>query len=396
MKTEEGTVFLIDYSEKSYALKGEESKRAKEFLKSKLDAHWNAVLSLWFIAKSRVDMIGGYEELKKVMRSRYNLNMKKIPISKGVMVFDTEYGASHLLQLSYIISYPDGNTSTPVNFYFDHPTEFDNDKDRNGFNYAVRNINHLTKERLKQLGTSPKHEAINKFFDDMSSVDLLVAHDKDEDISRIEVEKKREKDRDNKIEDSEWKPCFCTMNDQSYMKGASLKSLSENLKIDYENYYRGADGKDSVLDSKITLECFKKLCEKGYVFSPDGEYIKDITTVIKERVDDKDVAKEESEELKFSDDKIYDYDFVGKRFIVSKVSDKEKKNLRDAITKLGATWTSNIKGSNVQADFLVAGKNFTPVGASDKYPKAVARQKEGPYLIVFSEEKMREYLYSLI
>ena len=60
------------------------------------------------------------------------------PVEKGIMILDTEYGGSHLLQLSYIIVSPNGSISTISNFYFDHPTEFDSDGDRTSFWRAVR------------------------------------------------------------------------------------------------------------------------------------------------------------------------------------------------------------------------------------------------------------------
>lgn len=333
----------------------------------------------------------------------------KFPVKNGIMVFDTEYANTYLLQLSYIIAYPDGTEAAPANFYFDHPTEFDDEKDRNSFGVAVTK-NDLTPERLKELGTSPKHEALKKFFCDMATVDMVIAHNKGADIGKVNREMGRIERKGVEIEEWKWKPCFCTQHDHDFRSeyGNKLEGLAKGLDINYADYYKGVKGKDSVLDCKITLECFKRLCARNFVFSSNGELLRRIETPTKTTSVDESKKKTTSKsttakiegELIISDEKIDTYDFTGKTFVVSGVSYKDNWNKRfeELIAKRLETKKGKGQGADAikRADFVVVGGNFTPTGAKSKYQAAIERQREEQCsLIVFSEGKMMEFLNNL-
>lgn len=322
----------------------------------------------------------------------------KFPVKNGIMVFDTEYANTYLLQLSYIIVYPDGTEAAPANFYFDHPTEFDDERDRDSFEVAV-NINHLTKEKLKELGTSPKHEALKKFFCDMATVDMVIAHNKSADIGKVNREMGRIERKGIEIEEWKWKPCFCTQHDHDFRPkdGNGLEDLAKGLDINYADYYKGVKGKDSVRDCKITLECFKRLC---------GELLRRIeaptkTTSVdesKKKTTSKSTTTKIEGELIISDEKIDTYDFTGKTFVVSGVSYKDNWNKRfeELIAKRLEIKKGKGQGADAikRADIAVVGVSFTPSGsAKSKYQAAIERQREEQCsLIVFSESKMMEFL----
>lgn len=305
-----------------------------------------------------------------------------LPVENGIMVIDTEYAINHLLQLSYIIISPDWEEKKSVNYYFAYPEHIENET---AFQFAIR-ANGLTRDFMSMQKLSVVEEALHQLFKDMKQVDIVVGHNISADISVID------KNIDLPVE---WADTYCTYKDHnSPFAKLKLVELAKSLNVEYPKQYH-TDGiqtyKDSLTDCRVTLECFKKLYDMGCVFSPDGSLFRNCAKFENHSKIKSFGIIEYTTELKFSDDKLTEYNFVGKRFIVSGVSSEQKNFLRDAVTKLGGKWISSICGDRANADVLIAGERFTPDVAYKKFHEAVQLQKDNPKgFIVFSEKAVEK------
>lgn len=307
-----------------------------------------------------------------------------LPLNNGFMVVDTEYACGHLLQLSYIIVSPEWKEKKVVNRYFAYPENIEN-----GFAWkcAIKE-NGLTKEFIDKQELYSTQKTIAEFFEDMAMVDIVVGHNVSADMSVI---------NGNSETSAEWAETFCTYKDHNspYSK-LKLKELAKELDVEYlTQCHGGTDYKDSLVDCRVTMECFKKLYTMGYVFSPEGELLRH-SSKHRNRLSRKPVDCNDSfVELNISDDCLAEYDFADKRFIVSGTTSQQKEELKSALPKLGAKWISSISGTKASADVLIVGEDFTPGIASKKYYDAVQRQQEhSDEFVVFTCRGVEEYLRS--
>lgn len=118
----------------------------------------------------------------KEYEQRMNERMKFIKdrwsefLSGGtIVIFDTETSGlneydNDILSLSWQVTDCNFNVIKSTTQYFDWP------KDEDRVSYRAIEINGLTRERLAELGTSDKKEAISEFLSDVKKSILVVAH----------------------------------------------------------------------------------------------------------------------------------------------------------------------------------------------------------------------------
>lgn len=191
--------------------------------------------------------------------------MKSIPPfphNKRILFFDTETSGlypeeSEILQLSYIIV--DGTTwkiLKEANFYFSYPEE------EWRVSPKAIEVNHLTKEFLSKQKLTSRCEALTLFFTDLHTCQLAVAHNTEFDIAHIERTAIREE-----VLRHYWPYTYCTMKETTYIcqipfsdggYGYKWPKLEELAKFLHVRFNKRALH-DSLTDTRLTFQCFKRL-----------------------------------------------------------------------------------------------------------------------------------------
>lgn len=193
----------------------------------------------------------------------------------NIMFFDTETGGKYanefdLLQLSYqIVSYPGFDVIKQQNFYFR--------REREASSEAIA-INGLTDAFLYEQDLTERHVAMNEFLTDLSKCRLLVAHCLRFDTEFIYYACKETHNLPQYKQVLENMETYDTMlgttslcclpftssryyQNESEYKYPKLSELADFLNINKDDIKLH----DSNSDVELTVRCFKKLVEMGWV-----------------------------------------------------------------------------------------------------------------------------------
>lgn len=184
---------------------------------------------------------------------------------KRIVVFDTETSgleAEYNVILSLSWQVLDGN----LNKIAEESRFFDWPKDRSRVERRAIEVNGLTRERLAELGTCDKREALQKFKEAIDGADLLVAHNGGFDIGFVRAEA-----TEANVAINLNKPMFDTMLEMTdycqipgyygEYKWPRLSELANCLGI----YTDDIDWHQSASDVEVTARCFRKIVEKGMI-----------------------------------------------------------------------------------------------------------------------------------
>lgn len=184
---------------------------------------------------------------------------------KKTVVFDTETSGidcmrNNILSISWQVLDKSLMKVCENNFYFDWPA------DESRVSSRAIEVNGLTKERLAELGTSDKAEALQEFADVIADADLLVAHNGSFDKSFVLVEAKREGININMSiplwDTMQRMTDFCAL--PGYYgdyKWPKLIELANSIRVKTDDI----DWHQSAADVEVTARCFRKIAEKGIV-----------------------------------------------------------------------------------------------------------------------------------
>ena len=182
---------------------------------------------------------------------------------KKIVVFDTETsglceGFNTILSLSWQVLDANLEKVAEESRFFDWP------KDKSRIQEKAIEVNGLTEERLAELGTCDKREALQEFTEAIDGADLLVAHNGSFDLGFIQAEASEANVAINLN-----KPMFDTMlrmTDYCHIprgngewKWPRLNELAACLGI----YTDDIDWHQSASDLEVTARCFRKIVEKG-------------------------------------------------------------------------------------------------------------------------------------
>ncbi len=184
---------------------------------------------------------------------------------KKIVVFDTETsglceGFNTLLSLSWQVLDADLEKVAEESRFFDWPEEKCRIQER-----AIE-VNGLTRERLAELGTCDKRAALQEFAEVIDGADLLVAHNGGFDVGFVRADAK-----EANVTINLKKPMFDTMLEMTdycriprgngEYKWPRLAELADCLDIDTHDI----DWHQSASDVEVTVRCFRKIVEKGYL-----------------------------------------------------------------------------------------------------------------------------------
>lgn len=214
------------------------------------------------------------QKRKEQQRRRKEAKKRTLSIQKAwkstlkenpkIVVFDTETSGldendNDILSLSWqVVDAKKWQTISKHDFYFDWVGD-----DR--VSYRAIEVNGLTKERLAEIGTVPRSEALSLFASEIKTASLVVAHNGTFDKKFIDATVLREE-----IDPCPWPPMYDTMHETTYYckipcynyhgdkyKWPKLIELAEKLKIDDSDI----DYHQSSADVELTLRCFKKIVQ---------------------------------------------------------------------------------------------------------------------------------------
>ena len=169
-------------------------------------------------------------------------------------------GENVILSLSWQVLNADLEKVAEESRFFDWP------KDKSRIQEKAIEVNGLTEERLAELGTCDKREALQEFTEAIDGADLLVAHNGSFDLGFIQAEASEANVAINLN-----KPMFDTMlrmTDYCQIPGyygewkwPRLAELADCLGI----YTDDIDWHQSASDVEVTARCFRKIVEKGMI-----------------------------------------------------------------------------------------------------------------------------------
>ena len=185
---------------------------------------------------------------------------------KKIVVFDTETsglsaGTHVILSISWQVLDNKLRKVSEKTYYFDWPSD-----ERRITDEAIY-VNGLTKERLAELGTSDKAEALQEFADVITDADLLVAHNGGFDARfikadaveigvRISFQNKELWDIMNRM------TYYCKIPRGRYeYKWPRLSELADKLRIRQDDI----DYHQSAADVEVTARCFRAIVQRGIV-----------------------------------------------------------------------------------------------------------------------------------
>jgi DNA polymerase III alpha subunit (gram-positive type) len=185
---------------------------------------------------------------------------------KKIVVFDTETsglnaGTHVILSISWQVLDNKLRKISEKTYYFDWPSDERRITDETIY------VNGLTKERLAELGTSDKAEALQEFADVITDADLLVAHNGGFDIQFIKADAVevgvRISFQDKELWDtmhSMTNYCKIPLSRYEY-KWPRLSELADKLKIRQSD----SDYHQSAADVEVTARCFRAIVQRGIV-----------------------------------------------------------------------------------------------------------------------------------
>ena len=146
-------------------------------------------------------------------------------------------------------------------YYFDWPSD-----ERRITDEAIY-VNGLTKERLAELGTSDKAEALQEFTDVITDADLLVAHNGGFDTRFIKADALeagvRISFQDKELWDTMHRTTYyCKIpRGRNEYKWPRLSELADKLNIRQDDI----DYHQSAADVEVTARCFRAIVQRGIV-----------------------------------------------------------------------------------------------------------------------------------
>lgn len=185
---------------------------------------------------------------------------------KKIVVFDTETsglnaGTHVILSISWQVLDNKLQKISEKTYYFDWP-----DDERRITDEAIH-VNGLTKERLAELGTSDKAEALQEFADVITDADLLVAHNGRFDTRFIKADAieacVRISFQDKELWDTMHRMTrYCAIPGyHGDYKWPRLSELADKLKIRQSDI----DYHQSAADVEVTARCFRAIVQRGIV-----------------------------------------------------------------------------------------------------------------------------------
>lgn len=184
---------------------------------------------------------------------------------KKIVVFDTETsglnaGTHVILSLSWQVLDNKLQKISEKTYYFDWPSD-----ERRITDEAIH-VNGLTKERLAELGTSDKAEALQEFADVITDADLLVAHNGRFDTRFINADAAEVGVRisfGTFVWDTMHRMTnYCKIPRGRYeYKWPRLSELADKLRIRQDDI----DYHQSAADVEVTARCFQAIVQRGIV-----------------------------------------------------------------------------------------------------------------------------------
>lgn len=199
-------------------------------------------------------------EQRKANKESWKAALTKI---SSIVVFDTETsglqaGRNVILSLSWQVLDNKLRKIQERTRFFEWPEDEDRVED------GAIEVNGLTKERLAELGTSDKAEALQEFADAIADADLLVAHNGSFDKSFVLVEAKREGININMSI-----PLWDTMHrmtDYCALPGyygdykwPKLIELANSIRVKTDDI----DWHQSAADVEVTARCLRAIVRRG-------------------------------------------------------------------------------------------------------------------------------------
>ncbi len=185
---------------------------------------------------------------------------------KKIVVFDTETsglvaGTHVVLSISWQVLDNKLRKISEKTYFFDWPSD-----ERRITDEAIY-VNGLTKERLAELGTSDKAEALQEFADVITDADLLVAHNGAFDVRFVKADAVEVGVRITFQNKELWDTMhrmtyYCKIPRSWYeYKWPKLSELADKLRVRQTDidYHQSAD------DVEVTARCFRAIVKRGIV-----------------------------------------------------------------------------------------------------------------------------------
>lgn len=250
------------------------------------------------------------------------------------LIFDTEtsgfgYTKYDILSLSWqVIDLHSWSKLSEGDVYFDWVSD-----DR--VQPIAIKTNGLTKEKLAELGTIDRAEGMKIFKEALTDVDLVVAHNASFDKTFVDETVKREG-----LPSIEWPVFFDTQNSMTTFcrlpkkdggyKNPKLKELADVLGIEKNDLALH----QSSFDVELTKRCFRKIVEEGLIVPTIAQF-HDPSEKKSSKHNSGNSGKTDTSGLNPEDELLSDFDFVGKKCIVTG-SSSYRNELKEELPNFGA------------------------------------------------------------
>lgn len=298
-----------------------------------------------------------------------------------VLIFDTEtsglgYTKYDILSLSWqVIDLHSWSKLSEGDVYFDWVSD-----DR--VQPIAIKTNGLTKEKLAELGTIDRAEGMKMFKEALTDVDLVVAHNASFDKTFVDETVKRES-----LPSIEWPEIFDTMKTMSVPKE---DGGYKNPKLEELAVVLGIEENDLVLhqssfDVELTKRCFRKIVEDGLV-APTIVQFHDPSEKRDSKHNVGHSGKTDTSGLNPEDELLSDFDFVGKKCIVTGNS-PYRNMLKAELPNFGARVMKGTVSNTTDA--LIYGEDL---GADKKEKALVQKAKRPDSFHIFTHEAVARKL----
>lgn len=297
-----------------------------------------------------------------------------------VLIFDTETTGlnpvdNDILSLSWqVVNLHTWEKLSEGNVYFDWVSE-------ERVNPIAIRTNGLTKEHLAEFGTISRKEGIVMFIEALCNVDLVVAHNALFDKRFVDITIEREY-----MSPITWPIIFDTKKSTiTYChipkkgggyKEPKLEELAHVLAIDDTDiaYHQ------SLSDVELTKRCFRKIVEEGLIIPTTSSFHKEQKGTKPSKFEAGHFKSVSVDGLDMENELLCDFDFVGKKCIVSGVS-PYRDQLKKLLPEIGAILPKGkVSGST---NVLIVGENVGP----DKKKIALEQKEKRPDSFrIFSQE----------
>lgn len=297
------------------------------------------------------------------------------------LIFDTEtsgfgYTKCDILSLSWqVIDLHSWSMLSEGDVYFDWVS------DERVSPIAIR-TNGLTKDRLAELGTIDRTEGMKMFSEALAEVDLVVAHNASFDKNFVDETVKRES-----LPSIEWPEIFDTMmsmsvpKDDGGYKNPKLEELADVLGIEKTDLVLH----QSSFDVELTKRCFRKIVEEGLV-APTIAQFNAPSEKKSSKHNSGNSGKTDTSGLNPEDEILSDFDFVGKKCIVTGNSPYRNK-LKAELPNFGARVMKGSVSNTTEA--LIYGEDL---GADKKEKALVQKAKRPDSFHIFTHEAVARKL----